>query len=231
MKPMKLMLWAICLFAVQIVNAQTVVKKPADVFAMYFGTFVNNNEASLKSLNDYMMPTTEGQSMFVINFKESNDELKKNIVDGYLTMFPKAISQACKPEIEAYVDAVLANFRNAKYKSKNIELVDNDAVEDQKIAEFTYDVIFKVPNDDAMNIANDFKNKEVKKIKADELKQFFVLLTKSFTDNPKEISIEQNFSLFDMKDNGKTYYITGSPDAILNELSDFYFDNAMKLGN
>lgn len=69
MKNFKIVLVLMLAILSQNLAAQTEVKKPSEVFDMYFGTFVNNDTAVLNKLNDYLRPTVEGENAYQVDFK------------------------------------------------------------------------------------------------------------------------------------------------------------------
>ncbi|OPC37463.1 hypothetical protein BAX97_02015 [Elizabethkingia meningoseptica] len=222
----KFILTLICSLSIQLFIAQTEVKKPEESFGLYFGAFLRNDESSQKALNDYMRPTVEGQDMY--NFhNDLKDEMKENIVKSYVSMLSKATAQANKAEIEAFFNLLVVNFRNSKYKIKNVTLVDNEYNEDEKIAELVYDVTFKIPEKSVQEELKDvpYINKPLKDLKPEELKKILTVTLQNLKNASKEITIEQTFSLYTLKQDQKIYYYTGDPSQIVTNLTDFYFDN------
>ena len=204
----------------QYVSAQTEVKKPKEAFELFFGTFVNNDEVALTKLNDYLRPTVDGQNAYQVNFKETSEEMKKGSVDNFLAAFPKATAAACKKEAEAYFTAMLDNFKTGKLTIKEVKVVPNEYVEGDKIAEITYSVSFKVPSKLTTGPSGD-----IKKVKAEDLKKYLVQATQDFKNADKTVTIDQNFNLYELKEGGKIYYWNGSPDEIVTNLTDFYFES------
>ncbi|AZB18798.1 hypothetical protein EG352_13910 [Chryseobacterium indologenes] len=204
----------------QYLSAQTEVKKPKEAFELFFGTFVNNDETSLNKLNDYLRPTVEGQNAYQVNFKESSDEMMKSSVENFLAAFPKATAAACKKEAEDYFKGMLGNFKTGKLTVKNVKVVPNEYVEDQKIAEISYSVSFLVPSKLTPSPAGD-----PKKIKADDLKKYLVGAAQDFKNADKTVTTDQEFTLYELKEGDKIYYWNGSPDQIVTDLTDFYFDS------
>lgn len=96
MKNYKVIFFILLTVMGQYVSAQTEVKKPKEAFELFFGTFVNNDEAALNKLNDYLRPTVEGQNAYQVNFKETSEEMKNGSVESFLAAFPKAAAAACK---------------------------------------------------------------------------------------------------------------------------------------
>ncbi|WP_123909692.1 hypothetical protein [Chryseobacterium sp. G0162] len=204
----------------QQLSAQTEVKKPKEVFELFFGSFLNNDEATRLKLNDYLRPTVEGKDAFDVNFKENEEGMIKTSAESFLSVFPKAATSACQKEAEDYFRILFSNFRNAKLIIKDIKVVQNEYIEDQKIAEVKYIVSFKVP-------ANPTPEPKVEpaKIKADELKKYLLQMTQNISNADKTITTDQEFSLYELKEGDKIYYWNGSPDEIVTNLTDFYFDN------
>ncbi|WP_347218080.1 hypothetical protein [Chryseobacterium sp.] len=204
----------------QQLTAQTEVKKPKEVFELFFGSFLSNDEATRLKLNDYLRPTVEGKDAFDINFKENADTMVKSSAEGFLSVFPKAAASACQKEAEDYFKVLFANFRNAQLTIKSINVAQNEYIEDQKIAEVKYTVSFKVPATPTPE-----PNVEPKKIKADDLKKYILQMTQNLSNADKTITTDQEFSLYELKEGDKIYYWNGSPDQIVTNLTDFYFDS------
>ncbi|AQX87025.1 hypothetical protein I6H88_09350 [Elizabethkingia bruuniana] len=222
----KFILTLVCTLIIQFFIAQTEVKKPEEAFGLYFGAFLKNDEGIQKALNDYMRPTVEGQDMY--NFhNDLKDQMKENIVKSYVSMLSKPTAQANKAEIEAFFDILIANFRNSKYKIKSVNLVDNEYQEGEKIAELVYDVTFKIPETSLEEEpeVSAYINKQTKNLKPEELKKILTVSLQNLKNATKEITIEQNFSLYTLKQDNKVFYYNGNPSEIVTNLTDFYFDN------
>ena len=164
----------------------------------------------------------------IYNFhKDLKDQMKENIVKSYVSMLSKATAQANKAEIEAFFDTLVANFKNAKYKIKSVNLVDNEYQEGEKIAELVYDVTFKIPEKSVQEELKDasFINKPLKGLKPEELRQMLTVTLQNLKNTSKEITTEQTFSLYTLKQDNKVFYYNGNPSEIVTNLTDFYFDN------
>ncbi|NIF07311.1 hypothetical protein F3J23_17970 [Chryseobacterium sp. Tr-659] len=220
MKNYKIILMLLLTMMGQLLMAQTEVKKPAEAFELFFGTFVSNDEVALGKLNDYLRPTVEGQNAYQINFKETSEEMLTTSVDHFLSAFPKAIASVCKKEAEEYFKAMFGNFKNGKLTIKNVKVVPNEYVEDQKIAQVSYSVSFKVPSKLTSGPTGDLQ-----KIKAEDLKKYLVQAVQDFKNSDKTVITDQEFSLYELKEGGKIYYWNGSPDEIVSNLTDFYFES------
>lgn len=201
MKNFKLILFLFLVGTGQQLMAQKEVKKPAEVFELFFGTFLNNNEAAQTKLNDYLRPTVEGQDAYQGSFKEASEETIKNGADNFLSVFSKATASACKKEAEDYFRAMFGNFRNGKLTVKNIKMVPNEYIEDQKIAEITYTVSFKIPSKVTHGPQGD-----PGKVKAEELKKYLVQTVQDLKNADKTVSFDQKFSLYELKVEDKIYY-------------------------
>ncbi|WES96178.1 hypothetical protein P2W68_15100 [Chryseobacterium arthrosphaerae] len=220
MKNYKVIFFILLTITGQYVSAQTEVKKPKEAFELFFGTFVNNDEAALNKLNDYLRPTVEGQNAYQVNFKETSEEMKNGSVESFLAAFPKAAAAACKKEAEEYFTAMLANFKTGKLTVKDVKIVPNEYMEGDKIAEVTYSVSFKVPSKLTHGPTGD-----VKKVKAEDLKKYLIQAAQDFKNADKTVTTDQTFSLYELKEGGKIYYWNGSPDQIVSNLTDFYFES------
>ncbi|MBV8325949.1 hypothetical protein [Chryseobacterium sp.] len=220
MKNLKIILLVLLTVAGQYVSAQTEVKKPKEVFELFFDTFLKNDDAVRMKLNDYLRPTVEGQDAYQVDFKETSEEAVTSTTEGFLAIFPKAAATACKKEAEEYVRLMFDNFRKGQLMIKSVKVVPNEYVEGQKIAELTYTVSFKVPSKTPAQPGTD-----PKKVKAEDLKKYLAALIDGFKNADKVISTDQKFSLYELKEGDKIYYWNGSPDEIVTNLTDFYFDS------
>lgn len=200
--------------------AQAEVKKPSEVFEMYFGTFVKNDDATLSKLNDYLKPTVDGENAYQVDFKTVAHDMMKESTDNFLSVFSQTTADACRKEAEAYFTAMIENFKNGKLSVKDVKIIQNEYVEDQKIAEVTYSVSFKVPAKFA-----DIPAGDVKTVKPEDLKKYLVQSVQDFKNADKMVSTEQKFSLYQLNEGGKIYYWNGSPDEIVSGLTDFYFES------
>lgn len=200
--------------------AQTEVKKPSEVFEMYFGTFVKNDDAVLSKLNDYLRPTVEGENAYQVDFKTVSRDMMKETTDNFLSAFSKTTAGACRKEAEDYFTAMMENFKNGKLSVKDVKIVQNEYIEDQKIAEVNYSVSFKVPAK-----FSDIPTGDMKNVKPEDLKKYLVQSVQAFKNADKTVVTEQKFSLYQLNEGGKTYYWNGSPDEIVAGLTDFYFDS------
>ncbi len=200
--------------------AQTEVKKPKEAFELFFGTFVNNDEAALNKLNDYLKPTVDGQTAYQVDFKETSKEMINGSVDNFLSAFPKATAAACKKEAEDYFTAMFGNFKTGKLNVKEVKVVPNEYVEGQKIAEIRYAVSFLVPSKLTSGPKGDLN-----KIKTEDLKKYLIQAVQDFKNADKTVTTDQNFTLYKLKEGDKIYYWNGSPDEIVSNLTDFYFES------
>lgn len=200
--------------------AQTEVKKPKEAFELFFGTFVNNDEAALGKLNDYLKPTVDGQTAYQVDFKETSKEMINGSVDNFLSAFPKATAAACKKEAEDYFTAMFGNFKTGKLNVKEVKVVPNEYVEGQKIAEISYAVSFLVPSKLTSGPKGDLN-----KIKTEDLKKYLIQAVQDFKNADKMVTTDQNFTLYELKEGDKIYYWNGSPDEIVSNLTDFYFES------
>lgn len=200
--------------------AQTEVKKPKEAFELFFGTFVNNDETALNKLNDYLRPTVEGQNAYQVDFKETSKEMINGSVENFLAAFPKATAAACKKEAEEYFIAMFGNFKTGKLTVKDVKVVPNEHVEGQKVAEINYSVSFLVPSKLTSGPKGDLN-----KIKTEDLKKYLLQAVQDFKNPNKTVTTDQNFTLYELKEGDKIYYWNGSPDEIVSNLTDFYFES------
>lgn len=220
MKNYKIILLLMLTMIGQQLIAQTEVKKPKEAFELFFGTFVNNDDAALNKLNDYLKPTVEGQNAYQVDFKETSKEMMNGSVENFLSAFPKATAAACKKEAEEYFTAMFGNFKTGKLTVKNVKVVPNEYVEGQKIAEISYSVSFLVPSKLTSGPKGD-----ISKVKAEDLKKYLIQAVQDFKNADKTVTTDQNFNLYELKEGDKIYYWNGSPDEIVTNLTDFYFES------
>lgn len=220
MKTYKIILLLMLTMMGQQLIAQTEVKKPKEAFELFFGTFVNNDDAALNKLNDYLKPTVEGQNAYQVDFKETSKEMMNGSVENFLSAFPKATAAACKKEAEEYFTAMFGNFKTGKLTVKNVKVVPNEYVEGQKIAEISYSVSFLVPSKLTSGPKGD-----ISKVKAEDLKKYLIQAVQDFKNADKTVTTDQNFNLYELKEGDKIYYWNGSPDEIVTNLTDFYFES------
>jgi hypothetical protein len=220
MKTYKIILLLMLTMMGQQLIAQTEVKKPKEAFELFFGTFVNNDDAALNKLNDYLKPTVEGQNAYQVDFKETSKEMMNGSVENFLSAFPKSTAAACKKEAEEYFTAMFGNFKTGKLTVKNVKVVPNEYVEGQKIAEISYSVSFLVPSKLTSGPKGD-----ISKVKAEDLKKYLIQAVQDFKNADKTVTTDQNFNLYELKEGDKIYYWNGSPDEIVTNLTDFYFES------
>ena len=220
MKNYKIILLLLLMMTGQYLTAQTEVKKPAEAFEMFFGTFVNNEDTALNKLNEYLKPTVDGQNAYQVNFKETSEEVMNASVENFLAAFPKTTASVCKKEAEEYFSAMFANFKKGKLTVKNVKIVPNEYVEDQKIAEVSYTVSFKVPSKLTPGPEGD-----IQKVKPEALKKYLIQAALDFKNADKTVTTDQEFKLYELKEGDKIYYWNGSPDEIVSNLTDFYFES------
>ncbi|NML72157.1 hypothetical protein HHL23_20535 [Chryseobacterium sp. RP-3-3] len=220
MKKLKIIVLLMMAVLSQNLIAQTEVKKPSEVFEMYFGTFVKNDDAVLTKLNDYLKPTVEGENAYQIDFKVVSQDMMKESTDNFLSAFSKTTADACRKEAEQYFSAMMENFKNGKLTVKDVKVVQNEYIEDQKIAEINYSVSFKVPSK-----FSDIPSGDIKNVKPEDLKKYLVQSVQDFKNADKIVVTEQKFKLYQLNEGGKIYYWNGSPDEIVSGLTDFYFES------
>lgn len=220
MKTLKIIVLLMLAVLSQNLIAQTEVKKPSEVFEMYFGTFVKNDDVVLAKLNDYLKPTVEGENAYQVDFKVVSQDMMKESTNNFLAAFSKTTADACRKEAEQYFSAMMENFKNGKLTVKDVKVVQNEYIEDQKIAEINYSVSFKVPSK-----FSDIPSGDIKNVKPEDLKKYLVQSVQDFKNADKTVVTEQKFSLYQLNEGGKTYYWNGSPDEIVSGLTDFYFES------
>ncbi|MBK1894965.1 hypothetical protein [Chryseobacterium paridis] len=219
MKTYKVILFLLLATFAQHLSAQEV-KKPAEVFGLYFDVFVRYDDQALPKLNDYLKPTMEGKDGYQVNLKDVSEDMVKKSAEAFLSVFPKKVAAACKKESEDYFTALYKNFKDGKMSVKKVELVQNEYVADQKIANITYSVSFLV-----VSKLSEIAVPDPQKAKPEDVKQFLLQGLEKIKNADKTVTTEQEFSLYGLKQDGKVYYWNGSPDQIASTLIDFYFDS------
>lgn len=101
--------------------------------------------------------------------------MMKESTDNFLSVFSKATAEACRKEAEEYFSAMMENFKNGKLTVKEVKVVQNEYIEDQKIAEINYSVSFKVPAKFSEVPAGD-----IKKVKPEDLKKYLIQSVQDF---------------------------------------------------
>lgn len=220
MKNVKIILFLWLSIIGQQLSAQTDVRKPADVFGMYFETFVKNDQEALNRLNDYLKPTVEGKNAYEIDFKRASEDMVKASTDSFLSSFSKETANACRQEAEEYFKVLMDNFKQGKIVVTSSNLVQNEYVAEQKIAEIVYSVSFKVPTK-----VSDMPGTDTNKVKPKELKKYLLKTVQQFKTADKTVTTEKKFSLYQLKEGEKVYYWNGSPDEMVAELTDVYFES------
>lgn len=205
-------------------SAQTEVKTPAEAFDLYFKTFVNKSDTSLKALNDYMRPTVKGQDMYQVDFSGNTKEMVDSMSDNFLTIFSPAAAKANKQEAMDYFNAMFNGFNSATYKINNVKLANNEYVKGQKIATIFYRVFFKMPTNPTEEILSTYKEKDPKKLTSEEVKKILITLKESYTKASNEDGVDQEIELYQLVEKGKIYYFSGNiAEGIVTKLTDFYF--------
>lgn len=219
MKNYRIVFFLILTFLGQILKAQEV-KKPAEVFDLYFDTFFRYSNEGVAKLNDYLRPTVEGKDSYQANMKEISEGVIKTSAANFLLPYPKDVAIACKKESEEYLRILYENFQSGKMVIKKVQVVQNEYVPDQKIARIQYSVTFKVPSKLSEVVIPD-----AEKVKAEELRGILIDIIGKFKNADKIVTTDQEFTLYDVKHDGKIYYWNGSPDQIVTSLTDFYFES------
>ncbi|WP_415324442.1 hypothetical protein [Chryseobacterium sp. MMS23-Vi53] len=198
-----ILLFSFILFC-QNLFAQAEVKKADEVFKIYFDTFVKEDKNALKSLNDYIKPM-KGDSFYKVEFPISES------INSFLESFPERVVKANKNEIEEFVNAFYANFKNGKLTIKNIK------TDSEGTKEIRYSVSFQIPAK-----ISDFEFENPEKIKNEEFKRFLNQMSRDLRKTEKTITTEKNFMMYQIENNVKIFYYNLNPEDLKLELKSFY---------
>ncbi|WP_407401398.1 hypothetical protein [Chryseobacterium sp.] len=224
MNKFKIISTLLLVFTLQLFFAQKEVKKPQEAFDILIKSFVKDDKAAQKSLNDYMRPTVQGQDMYQFS-TTSNEEQVNLMVENFSANFPKSLVKTNAADIKLYMELLMGNFRNAEYKVKSAKLVDNEYQEGEKIAEIKYDITFKVPQKLSEAQIKEAEKLQTKNAKPEDMKKILAIMIDSLKNASVSVTQEQNFSLYQMKEGDKIFYFNGSPDQLVSDNIDFYLDN------
>lgn len=224
MKKIRTIITLIFIFTLQLFFAQKEVKKPQEAFDILFKSFVKDDKAAQKSLNDYMRPTVEGLDMYQFN-PESNEEQLNMMMNNFSVNYPKSFAKNNVADIRLYMELIMGNFRNAQYTIKSVKLVNNEYDEGKKIAEITYNITFKVPQKLSEEQIKESEKLNMKNAKPEDFKKTLAIMIDSLKNASITVTKEQQFSLYELVEGDKTYYYNGSPDQLVSDNIDFYLDN------
>ncbi|KUY30950.1 hypothetical protein [Elizabethkingia ursingii] len=133
MKTTKILLAIIFLTITQTIFAQSDIKRPEDVFDLYFKLLVKNDEIALKELNDYMRPLTKGQDMIPSDFTKRKSEKIPYLTSVFLEFFSPKAAKSNKQYAEDYAKMGYNALENTTYKIMSSNLVNNEDQKEKKL--------------------------------------------------------------------------------------------------
>ncbi|WP_300671569.1 hypothetical protein [Soonwooa sp.] len=225
MKYLKISFILVALFSVQVILAQEEVKKPAEVFDLYFRGLVNMDEGAVAELNDYLRPTVKGSDTY-------NQLNKQMVLDKVLEAsesfidqnFSKKIKDNVKSSAREFFMTMFQNFWDSSYKIKEVKIVDNPFIKGEKIAEVYYTFSFKKPNLDVQKTLNSYQNKSPESLTSEDVNKVFKTLTEAYRTKAIEVTVDQRVELNQRKFDSKIYYIgDGIYKTMYGALKDVYF--------
>lgn len=193
---------------------------PENVFNLYFNSFVNFDDDSLKELNSYVINFLGKDNTHRMNLEDAYNQKVDNLTQVFLSNLPADVNSKCKTEAHDYFDVLMGNFKNATYKVKSVKSVNNLQLKDQEITEVTYEISFKVPSNLAVLNMGD-----IKKIGSGEMKKYLIDAAGQLKKADKTVTAEQKFNLYQIKNGSDTYYWNGGPQELLWKATEFYFRN------
>lgn len=225
MKNLKILFVFVGLFSMQNIFAQEEVKKPAEVFDLYFRGLVSMDEGAIAELNDYLRPTKKGSDTY--------DQLTKQIVSDKVLdasesfidqSFSKKIKDNVKSSAREFFMTMFQNFWDSSYKIKEVKIVNNPLIKDEKIAEISYIFSFKKPNIDIQKALNSYQGKTAESLTAADVNKVFRTLTEAYRTKAIEVKVDQKVSLNQRKFDNKLYYIGDNIyKTMYGALQDVYF--------
>ncbi|UWX60076.1 hypothetical protein N0B40_16925 [Chryseobacterium oranimense] len=218
MKKLVRILLLMTLFCAQNFFAQTKILQPEQVFALYFDTFVKQDEQSLNKLNSYLLPFLGTENTYSMDLKKSYHEEVQYLTTLFLADLPKEKADVCKQDAEAYYNALLNNLKNTRYTLKSVREVKNEFAENSFVMELSVDLIFSVPENPV-----GLKPVNIKRMTPGELQNYLKKQVKAFSEPGKEVTVHQIFKLYQVKKDGNTYYWNGGPQELVWKLNDSYF--------
>jgi len=219
MKNLKITILVMLMFCAQNFKSQNILS-PENVFHLYFNSFVNFDDDSLKELNSYVINFLGKDNTHKMNLEDAYNQKVDNLTQVFLSNLPADVSSKCKTEAHDYFDVLMNNFRSGTYKVKTIKSVTNPELKDQEITEVTYEISFKVPS----NLAS-LNMGDIKKIGGGEMKKHLIEAANQLKRADKTVTAEQKFNLYQVKNGSDTYYWNGGPQELLWKATEFYFRN------
>lgn len=208
MKYFKISFILVALFSAQVIFAQEEVKKPDEVFGLYFRAMMNMNDGAIAELNDYLRPTSKGSDVYGNLSKKAVVEEVKASTDKFIDAnFSKDISESVKASVGDFFMVMFQNLWDSSYKIKEVKLVDNPFIKGDKIAEVYYTFSFKKPNISLEESLNAYQNKTTKSLTEKDVNKIFKTLTEAYRTQAVEVKVDQKVNLYQRKFDSKLYYI------------------------
>jgi len=131
-----------------------------------------------------------------------------------------------KASVVEFFMAMFQNLWDSSYKIKEVKLVDNPFIKDDKIAEVYYTFSFKKPNISLQESLNAYQNKTTKSLTEKEVNKIFKTLTEAYRTQAVEIKVDQKVNLYQRKFDSKLYYIGDNiSKTMTGTLKDIYLGN------
>ncbi|MGL6037492.1 MAG: hypothetical protein ACRC0E_01190 [Soonwooa sp.] len=208
MKYIKIFFIIVALFSAQVIFAQEEVKKPDEVFGLYFRALMNMNDDAIAELNDYLRPTSKGSDVYGNLSKKAVVEEVKSSTDMFIgANFSKDISESVKASVGEFFLAMFQNLWDSSYKIKEVKLVENPFIKGEKIAEVYYTFSFKKPNISLQESLNAYQNKATTSLTDKDVNDIFKTLTEAYRTKAVEVKVDQKVNLYQRKFDCKLYYI------------------------
>ncbi|MCF2220583.1 hypothetical protein H9Q08_14940 [Chryseobacterium sp. PS-8] len=219
MKMLNIACLAIFLFSFGSLKSQNILK-PENVFNLYFNSFVKYDDESVKELNSYLINFLGKESTHKMKLKDTYNEKIDEYTKLFLTGLPVNVASECSVEVKNYFSALMQNFANAKYRVKEIKIINDERLKGNGFSEVTYEVSFNVPSHNLMINMGDIKN-----IGAGEMKKYLIDVTNEIKKADKLVSTEQKFNLYQVKVGENIYYWNGGPQELNWKMNEFYLRN------
>ncbi len=207
------------IFCTQNFKSQNILS-PEKVFNLYFNSFVNFDDDSLKELNSYAINFLGKENTHKMNLNDAYNEKVDDLTQVFLSNLPADVNLKCKIEARHYFDVLMNNFKSASYKIESVNPVTNPELKGQEITEIIYTISFKVPSNlVTLNMG------DIKKIGGGEMKKYLIDAADQLKKADKTVTAEQKFNLYQIKNGSDTYYWNGGPQELLWKATEFYFRN------
>lgn len=219
MRNLTIVFWAMLLFCAQNFKSQNILP-PEKVFDLYFTSFINYDDNAVRELNSYTINFLGKNNTYTEKLEEAYKKKTEDLTRTFLSGLPDNVAAGCRTQAQEYFNALMSNFRNARYVIKSIKSITHPELKDQEITEITYTISFRVPSENSeINIG------DLKKIGEGEMRKYLIDATGRLKKADKPVSEEQKFNLYQIKYGADTYYWNGGPQELYWKANEFYFRN------